>query len=318
MRETKGSLLQAAQDLVADANMSSPNILSSTSSFLLRTLNDGITTLYRKLPSVITQRQQTAATVEDQQFYHLPIDFGNLVSATLTVGSRAYPLEIIESQEKWDQINQVEVSGYGVPRFIYIRRDDFGIWPIPAEDDIEITMNYNYVIKDLSADDKTTGTVSTTQNAATVTGSSTAFAATDVGKWFKADDDGYWYRISAFTSTIIITLETVFEGAAVSGSSYVVGESPEVPPELHSYLPYFAAAQYLAGPKRDPNTAQTYLNYYWTGDFNNNSRNPGDASAGVLGWIGQYRQMGRGNNGLVRRRNKLRSRVDERWSITLS
>ncbi|HEC65428.1 MAG TPA: hypothetical protein ENI23_09045 [bacterium] len=317
-RETFSDLILTAQNYLSDDSTSSKTNLSDTQTFLKKEINKGTRLIFNRLRMHKTQRQQTASTVEDQQFYHLPPDFGTLESITVTTGGIKYPLTPIDSQESWDDLNQIDFSPTTFAQKVFVRRDDFGIWPTPAADDDTITLNYNVIHKDMANTDHTAGTVSTTQNDATVTGTDTSFTAAMVGRWFKADSDGEWYRITSFTSLTSIELESVFEGTAVSGDTYVIGESPEVPVELHELIPHFATAQFYMGPKRNIEKAQGHLNYFWTSDFMNNSRRMRDAHGGLLYAVRRYAATGRSNSRLVRRRGSVVSRFNEAWRTTLS
>ena len=164
----------------------------------------------------------------------------------------------------------------------------------------------------MSAGDDTTGTVSVTQNGTTVTGSGTTFSASMVGRWFKANDDGDWYRISSFATTTSIGLESTFEGVSVSGSTFVIGQSPEIPMELHEYIPYKSAANWYAGPRRDLIHAQGLTNYFWTGDYANRSRDPVNVQGGLVYYKSQLREKGRSNSSLARKVGFGISRFDER------
>jgi hypothetical protein len=169
----------------------------------------------------------------------------------------------------------------------------------------------------MSATDYSTGTISITTNTTTVTGSGTTFTSAMVGRWLRATTDGFWYPISAFSSTTSITLETYFEGSSVSGDTYLIGESPDIPEDLHEYIPYKATASYMAGYRHDPASAQAFLNYFYTGDFNN-PRRDSSVAGGVLGAKNTYDTRGRGNSALVRRNKKIVSRFNEIWTSTLS
>jgi hypothetical protein len=318
MRDTFSSLILASQNYCVDPQITSTTALSDTKTFIKKEINNQVRLIYNKLGLHKVQKQQTAATVSGQQFYHLPPDFVSVETLTHAVGGVTYPLQSVESAESWTYLNQVDFSGSIIPQFYFVRRDDFGIWPEPTTSDETITLDYNYLLRDMSNEDDTDGTVSVTQNSTTVTGSSTTFTAGMVGRWFKANDDGDWYRISAFTSTTDITLETSFEGASVSGSNFVIGESPEIPMETHQYIPYGTAATYFATIRRDPKQAQAMSNYFWTGDFSNYSRKLRDAAGGLNAIINRYRSRGRSNSQIVRRSRQIISRFDERWRSTLS
>ena len=65
-----------------------------------------------------------------------------------------------------------------------------------------------------------TGTVTATQDSATVTGSGTTFTAAMVGRYFKVDDDDNYYEISAYVSATEITLASTYTGSTSVGASY--------------------------------------------------------------------------------------------------
>jgi len=312
MRKTFGDILLSAQDYVQDDSTSSKTSLSATKTFLKAEINNTVRHMYSRLGFVNSQKQQTASTVADQQFYHLPPDFKSLATQTVTVGTVKYSVKVIDSQREWDRINYDTSVSSDVPEFIFIRRDEYGIFPTPASANT-ITLNYNYLLKDLTKDDYTTGTVSSTQNSQTITGSGTTFTANMVGRWFRATDDGDWYRISAFGSTTSITLETVFEGSSVSGSAFTIGESPELPVEAHEYIPHRVAGMMYLGIKRNPAQARAHLNYFLNGDPSD-GRKTGRASGGFREILQRYASKGRSNSSLVRRNRTYNNPWDESYS----
>ena len=316
-RETFGSLLLASQNYVLDPETTSPTALSDTRTFLKKELNNAYRLVLTKLKNYTTQRTNTDLTEDAVQFYPKPADFHTLEAATLTVGGIAYPLTPIDSYDEWNKLNQIDFSGTVIPQFIFVRRDDYGIWPEPSADDDTITLVYNLITKEMAADDYTTGTVTTVQDDATVTGTDTVFTAAMEGRWFKATDDGEWYRIDSYTDATHLELENAFEGTAVTDSTYIIGESPEIPVQLHELLPYKAVAPYLAGMKKSPAQAQAFLNFFYTGDFSNSSRRLRDAAGGLLNAVREYSGLGRSNSRLVRRKRGGVSRFNESWSSTL-
>ena len=143
-----------------------------------------------------------------------------------------------------------------------------------------------------------------------------------VGRYFvqtniNGDPNGRWYKISGYTSTTEITLQNVFQESTKSGSTYIIGESPELPNELHQYLPYRAAAVYQQTRRRDPKTAQTFLNIYSTGDAYN-SRRDGSVKSGVIGICNKYSLLGRKNSQLVKLKKTRYTRFQETWTTTLT
>jgi hypothetical protein len=67
---------------------------------------------------------------------------------------------------------------------------------------------------------KTAGTIVIAQDSAAVVGTGTAFASGDVNSFLRPGSDEILIRVSAFTSTVAITLDTAWPGTALSGSSY--------------------------------------------------------------------------------------------------
>jgi hypothetical protein len=195
-------------------------------------------------------------------------------------------------------------------------RDHFEIWPIPASTGDTITLVASILDRDMSIEDVTTTTVTVTNNDATITHVGTSFTAAMVGRWFKTTDDPTFYRIASFTDTSNMELETVWEGTTASGASYTIGESPEIPPELHSLLPHFAAAEFYSGPRKDFAAAQSHMNYFWTGDYTNPSRRPSQAAGGLLDAIRRYSK--RSDSKVIRKNRKRINRFDERFSSTIS
>jgi hypothetical protein len=138
-----------------------------------------------------------------------------------------------------------------------------------------------------------------------------------IGRWFKATQaDNRWYRIATFATSTQLILESYYEGTSNASSTYIIGESPEIPDEIHDILPHGAAADFYAGPRKDFASAQAHNNYFWTGDFNNNSRNPQNAEGGLLGAANRY--ASRSNTSIVYRNRERISRFDEAWSTVLS
>jgi len=317
MRETNGMLLQTAKDLVADDSTTSYTGLTATDDFLQKEINKAVRYIIATLGNHLVEKQQTTVTVEDQQYYHLPPDCDKITSATWTQGGVDYPLQVIEANEHWEELNQIDFSGSAIPQLIFPRAFDIGLWPIPQTADETITLNYIKKVKDMSAADYTDGTVDITTNTVAVSGTDTTFTAAMVGRWFKANDDGVWYPISAYSSATAITLETYFEGSSVAGGYYTIGESPDIPEDLHEYIPYKAAASYMVGYRHDPVGAQALLNYFYTGDFNN-PRRDSSVAGGILGAKNTYDTKGRANSGLVRRNKTINSRFNEVWTSVIS
>ena len=322
MRETYSTLLQTSQDFCIDDETSTTSGLSASSTFLARQINSTIQYLFQEIRNYKSQPlPKTMSTVEDQIYYHYPPNLLSIESVTLEIGEIDYPLMVINSRAKWDQLQQLDITSSTVPQYYFPRQSDFGIYPTPTEDDLTVTLVANYLPSRLSVIDYVTGTVAVTQNSVTVTGTDTTFTAAMVGRWFcETDSDGNtvgnWYKISAYSSATSITLESVFEESSLSGSTYIIAQSPEIPEELHEYIPYRAAASYYATIRRDSEQAQRLMNYFYTGDYYNPNRG-GGIRGGVLGIINRYKNTGRANSQIANLHKQMSGSISEVWATTL-
>lgn len=243
---------------------------------------------------------QTAATVDNRQYYHNPPGIVDIEHINVDIGDQNIPLQIVNSQQVWDKLNYITIANY--PTHIFPRRDDFGLWPIP---DAVYTINFGSHLRDraLTNADVTAGTVTVTNNDATVTHSGTSFTALMVGRFFRVTQDGYWYRIASFTDTSNIELESVFEGSSGNTLAYTIGESPELPEEIHVALSYGVTADYYRGPRNSPEKSK-----YWESLYKD-----------VLE-RGKKRYASRSNSRLIKRNiiKKADEEVSWLWSKTIS
>jgi hypothetical protein len=202
---------------------------------------------------------RTFSTVASQQFYQMPEDAIRMKSLTVTVGSITYPLTEIVDEEYWQQLNR-RVQTSTVPEFYFIKgADQYGIWPIPSAI-ATATIGFEPNMRDMSADDYTTGTIAVTAASAAVVGTGTTFTAAMVGRVLFVDPtggtgDGAGYKVQSFTDTTHITLENNYAGATASGKTYSIGEVPDIPDEFHESLVDYAAYRYYRR-RRDLATAK--------------------------------------------------------------
>lgn len=70
--------------------------------------------------------------------------------------------------------------------------------------------------------DYTDGTVAITQDANTITGTSTTFTASMVGRYIQFDGQSEWYRISKFTSTSEVIIDSDYIGSTLTTAVYVI------------------------------------------------------------------------------------------------
>lgn len=269
-----------------------------------------------------TQQPYSTTTIASQQYYPYPAGHIMNDDVVVTIGSVQYPLTTIYSQHQWDVLNAIQIQPTAIPQFIFPRRDDFGIWPIPRD---AYPLTYYYFLRDrnLTIADYAVGTVSLIAGSATVTGSGTTFTPAMVGRWFTVTDatapgQGYWYRISAYTSATSITLSRVYTGSTASGVTYNIGESPEIPEEGHIILVDGVTADFYAGLRNDNTSATWYNNKFWTGDGNNPSRDMGSdkITGGLIGLATRY--SGRDDKRIIKRQPNIFPPSYKIWASSIS
>lgn len=274
------------------------------------------------LASYINQQGYTASTVASQQYYYYPVGLQTVDTVSITIGSVQYPCTVIYDQRAWNVLNALQIQPTAIPQFIFPRKSDFGIWPIPQA---VYTINFYGFQRDrnLLVDDYTNGTVTVTAGSATVTGSSTTFTPAMVGRWFEVTDttvpgQGYGYRIASYSSATSINLETYWAGSTGAGTTYRIGEVPEIPVEAQALLPAGTASDYYSGLRNDIPNSLRFDNMFWTGSYNNSNRKFGDENVkgGLIGLYNGY--ASRNRDIIVERRPPIISPTYKIWAQTIS
>ena len=108
-----------------------------------------------------------------------------------------------------------------------------------------------------------------------------------------------WYRLETFASTTSMALSQKYEGTTASGLTYMIAQSPDIPEELHEYIPYDVASKYYMTRRQDLKQAKAMANYFYTGDFDNPQRRGSSIKGGILATLQDLRERGRSNTNLV-------------------
>ena len=275
-----------------------------------------------KLHDYMTQKTVTSSTVATQQYYHYPQGLVNIEGCYVTIGQVKYPMSVVNSQYQWDWLNSLVVQPTAIPQFIFPRKSDFGIYPIP-QTAYTITFNYHYRDRSLTIADYTDGSVTVTQNSQTVTGLGTAFTSAMVNRMFiitdtTNDGQGFGYRVISVQSPTELTLETGYEGSTQATLSYKIGQVPDFPEEGHSILVDGATADFYSGPRHDITTSTWFNNKFFTGDGQDSRRNMGDntITGGLIGLCNMYTD--RNQEHIIDRNKKVHTFLDQNWGMTLS
>ena len=317
---------QTLSDLVTICTDGAGKDLSTASStFFKQRINARAEFILSKLPTYLSEITRTFSTVADQQYYHYPPNIREIESIIITVGSLDYPLTPIHSNQRWNEINSLDIQAGALPQHYFKRQRDFGIWPIPGAV-YTGTIEHSIRAGGMTKTDYITGSVTVTENSATVEGAGTTWtggnAAADM--WFSLADTngeskGSWYRIASVTDADTLVLESVFEEASAATQNYIVGESPELPEEGHELCAYGALADYFASFRQNIDKAQNWNNLFWTGDFNVNKNSASkdmDKAGGLLGLIQAYKN--RDSSQLIDRRSKMGDPRFKVFATTLS
>ncbi len=275
-----------------------------------------------KMSNYRTQKQLTSNTAINQQYYSFPVGMVNFETIIVTVGSISYPMTVINNQFTWDSLNSIPFQPTTFPRFIFPRLDDFGIWPIP-QGVYPITFNYHFRDRNLSVPDYSTGTIAVTSGSANIVGTTTTFTPAMSGRWFTITDptepgQGYYYRLLTYTDATHFSLYAPYQGTTGSGFTYNIGETPELPEEMHIALAHGVTADYYSNIKNDEVSAARWENRFWTGDPSNPTRKFGDSNVigGLIGAMAKYED--RNESRLIDRKPQLGPLTEKAFAIHLS
>lgn len=270
MQKTFSGLISYAQDGAGDTSTTIKTFLKKRINERYEVCTDKLNTWKQEITRTFTTGTAAGA---DQQYYYNPPNLREISSLVLTKSSQDYILTPCYSQREWDLLNATVISS-DYPRRYFKRANDFGIWPIPNEDDYTATLVYTQRAVPLYFEDYTTGTAVVTVNDQTVTlaggGSTSTFKP---GFWFTLTDSGGEprgtpYKILSITDSANFELETYFEETTESGVTYLVGQIPEIPEE-GQLLPAIGAISDFYGLKqKDMETATKFDNRFWTGNYN--------------------------------------------------
>lgn len=135
-------------------------------------------------------------------------------------------------------------------------------------------LDWDFLLKDdalATVNEYTTGTISLTQGSATVTGSGTTFTSAMVGRRILPSGSTRSYKITAYSSSTSITIESVYEGSTISGVSYSIAKDT------------FNLPRWIDDPKRIYSITDRYNNQALT----QISRQEADRKFGARNEIGQ-------------------------------
>ena len=225
--------------------------------------------------------------------YVLPPYTSKPKSVYVTVGSYRYSPKEVSTQEGWDSLNEVVITGDASTHY-RIYDGYLELYPKPSTADSVVTINARRIQRDLSLADYTTGNIDIVTNGSQlVTGAGTpAWTASMAGRWLKItpdntatkDGDGYWYEIARVISSTTLVLRKPYGGTTLAtggAAAYIIGEASLIP-EPHDVLPVYDALNvYFTSIEPNNDKAQLYKGQYNDG-YNQMIRDQGSKSSVVL------------------------------------
>lgn len=244
---------QMAQDITGDES-------SAQLIMFKRDINEGGAMFLNRLGRKFNREYKTANIEEDKQYYQMSSDTLRITDIQVLHGTFWYTPELVASEEDWDKLNAITITG-NYPTHFFIRGfNEVGLFPIPSTDlDDALTISYEPQHIELTQADFTSGTVTVESESVTITHSGTSFTPQMVGRYFQVTDgtDGRWYRIAAYVSSSTLSLENYFEGITGSGRSFRIGEVMKIP-QAYQDAPVFYALDRYYLTQSDANSAAGY------------------------------------------------------------
>jgi hypothetical protein len=211
-----------------------------------------------------TRRQITASLVASQQDYQLPADFVRATEITLTANGIVYPLEQMQSEHKWNQLNIIPSVTLYIPTTYFIKGNNvLSLWPAPTTTTAgTLNVSYEPRIPDFSLPD-VTGTATVSNASTTVLDSATGFSQSMLNAYFSVTDgsDGNWYQIGAFDSSSSLELANYYQGISGSGRPYIIGACWDVPEDYHMALVYYACYNFYL-KRKDASLSAEFLGMF--------------------------------------------------------
>lgn len=227
-------------------------------------INRGIRQLETELDLPPLEKTRTITTTTSDT-YPLPQDFVRLKELYVTISGIRYDAIRVYDEQTWQQIKAMTAStSSNILTHIFVRPGSyqFEIFPKAATAGNSMTMIYEGLEKDLSADDYNTGGVLTLANGGiALTGTGTTFTAAMVGRWIKITADGDWYKIDTYTSATVIGLKQLYQGTAIAAgnAAFTIGEMSRLPFGRLQRAPVsYALWRYFETKKRDPVMAKIH------------------------------------------------------------
>lgn len=178
--------------------------------------------------------------------YSLPYGFETMLHCYAVIDGTRYDIRPVYDRQRFSGLqsglNTNNESEY--PIYYLITNNDIEFYPTLSTDDVDIYFDFITTDRRLLASDfidKTAGTIAINTDDTTVTGTTTAFAATDVGRYILIGRE--WFRVISYTSATEIEIDRPYTGPNLTGATYVLGSSLDLPLEVSELLAMHVAME---------------------------------------------------------------------------
>lgn len=242
-----------------------PNDNGVTTANIQQDINQGLKLFKNAARRSWTLKKVSASLVSSQQDYQMPADFVRATEITITSNGIVYPLDEVPSEHKWNELNVVPQVTIYIPTNFFVRGFNvISLWPVPSTTGIgNINVSYEPNLPDYSLADVTGTTGGVTNGSQTVTDTNASFTQSLVNAWFCVTDGtgGNWYQIAAVPNSTTLTLANFYIDQTNASAKYIIGACPDIPPDYHLALTYYAAYNFFL-KRKDNATATNYLGMF--------------------------------------------------------
>jgi hypothetical protein len=196
------------------------------------------------------------------QYYQIPKDADTPKEVLAYNGASWTSLIEVVDELTWRQMNRVVLTGPATHFFVQ-GTDEIGLYPAPAANVSEgLELIFEKRQLKLIQDDYTTGTVAIVNGTTTLTHSAAGFTEQMIGRAIELTDgsDGNFYKLSAFTSNSIMTIDNYYQGLTVTAATFRIGEVMDIPEEYLQAPVDYAMWRYELG--HDTTKAQIFRDSY--------------------------------------------------------
>ena len=223
-------------------------------------INQGLKIIKNQARRYWTRKQASASLVNNQQYYELPPDCVRVTQLYVNSNGLNYPVKPVDSEYIWNKINVIPAVTINVPTYYFIRgRDEVGLWPIPSSNAVN-ALNISYEPQlELSQNDVIDTTITVANGDTLIVCQDDAFDQTFVGRWFQVQNryNEAWYQIASFDSSASLELANFYAGVSSSGLTGQISDCPDIPPDYHMGMIYYAAYNFYL-KRKDKDTAAMY------------------------------------------------------------